>query len=292
MITKPMLAGKCSDVSALKYPVYATPKLDGIRALKIDGKLISRNWKAIPNSYTRNTFEKLLPDGLDGELILKGERPCGASFSETSSAVMSEDGDPDVLYHAFDLVKKSLTESYLDRMGNLAACTLSVLKHVRILLPERIFNEEELLAYEKKCLADGYEGIMLRTADSPYKCGRSTEREGWLLKLKRFSDSEAIILGFEEKHSNQNEADEDAFGHTKRSQALAGMVPMNTMGKLVVKDVKSGITFGLGTGFDDALRSKIWMNQSKYLGKIVKYKFQACGVKEKPRFPVFLGWRS
>jgi DNA ligase-1 len=67
---------------------------------------------------------------------------------------------------------------------------------------------------------------------------------------------------------------------------------MDTLGKLIVKDVASGIEFGLGTGFDDSQRSQIWHNQSKYLGKIAKYKFQACGVKEKPRFPVFLGWRS
>jgi len=290
MITKPMLAGKCSDVCKLQYPVYATPKLDGIRALKIDGALVSRNFKAIPNSHLRSIFEHILPDGTDGELILINGKPCGADFGKTSSAVMSEDGRPEVLYHAFDLVKDSARKPYLDRIYDLEHAVRST--YVRVLSPRKLDSESELLSYEKQCLSQGYEGIMLRTGDGPYKFGRSTEREGWLLKLKRFDDSEAIVLGFECKYSNQNEADEDAFGHTKRSSCKDGLVAMDTLGKLIVKDIHSDIEFGLGTGFDDAQRSNIWRNQAKYLGKIAKYKFQACGVKEKPRFPVFLGWRS
>ena len=57
---------------------------------------------------------------------------------------------------------------------------------------------------------------MVRTPDSPYKCGRSTEREAWLLKIKRFEDAEAVVLGTYEGMSNMNEAGVDAFGRTKR----------------------------------------------------------------------------
>jgi DNA ligase-1 len=32
--------------------------------------------------------------------------------------------------------------------------------------------------------------------------------------------------------------------------------------------------------------------RKKLLGKIVKYKYQEIGVLEKPRFPVFLGFRD
>ena len=65
MITKPMLAGKVKDLDKIDYPVYATPKLDGIRAVMIDGKLVSRNFKAIPNNFTRTKFEKILPDNTE-----------------------------------------------------------------------------------------------------------------------------------------------------------------------------------------------------------------------------------
>jgi len=48
-ITKPMLSGKFDDFDKesleLTYPLLGTPKLDGIRALKINGKLVSRAFK-------------------------------------------------------------------------------------------------------------------------------------------------------------------------------------------------------------------------------------------------------
>lgn len=290
MISKPMLAGKCLDVAKLKYPVYVTPKLDGIRALMIDGKLVSRNFKSIPNNYIRKTFEDILPDNIDGELILNGEKESGAEFGKTTSAVMSEDGEPDVKYYAFDYVKGNISKPYTERILDLQKSIKS--SKVIILSPVKINNEKELLKYEAECLAKGYEGVMIRSGDGPYKCGRSTEREGYLLKLKRFEDSEAEIIGFEEQMSNQNEAEEDAFGRTKRSQAKAGMVAADTLGHLIVKDVKSGIDFGVGSGLNDAIRDEIWKNKKKYMGKIIKYKFQPYGVKEKPRLPIFLGFRE
>jgi len=295
MITKPMLASKVKDPEKIKYPVYATPKLDGIRALKIDGKLVSRNFKLIPNKATREYFENALPDNVDGELILKNGKPCGAEFNKTSSAVMSEEGNPEVIYYVFDYVLNDLKKPYLERIEEIEHIEDGV-QRVIVVKPTKINNEKELLAYEQNCLKDGYEGVMIRTGDSPYKCGRSTEREGYLLKIKRFEDSEAEIIGFEEKNHNQNEAEEDAFGHTKRSQKKAGMVGADTLGKLVVKDIStgkkySGVEFSIGTGLNDELRKEIWENQKKYKGKIVKYKYQPDNAYDKPRFPVFLGFR-
>ena len=40
-ITKPMLATKCECPAALRFPVLATPKLDGIRCLKLGGKALT-----------------------------------------------------------------------------------------------------------------------------------------------------------------------------------------------------------------------------------------------------------
>lgn len=291
-----MLAGKIKDLSKIQYPVYATPKLDGIRALMIDGKLVSRNFKAIPNKVTREYFERVLPNNVDGELILKNGRDCGADFNLTSSAVMSENGNPNVVYYLFDYVLNDLNKPYLERIKEISH--IESVNNVKVVKPKKINNEEELLKYEQKCLTEGFEGVMIRTGNSPYKCGRSTEREGYLLKIKRFEDSEAKIIGFEEKNHNQNEAEEDVFGRTKRSQKKAGMVGANTLGKILVKDVGgkyNNIEFKIGTGFNDELRKELWNNKSKYLGKIVKYKFQPNPTEDsgylKPRFPVFLGFR-
>ena len=71
-ITKPMLAVKATSLENIRYPVLASPKLDGIRGLPIpDGKrgvsMVSRNWKPIPNNFVRTWLEMNVPAGLDGE---------------------------------------------------------------------------------------------------------------------------------------------------------------------------------------------------------------------------------
>jgi len=72
------------------------------------------------------------------------------------------------------------------------------------LLPRVINSAEELDAFEAACLRDGFEGVMLRSPSGRYKFGRSTLKENLLLKLKRFEDAEAQIIGFEELSHNAN----------------------------------------------------------------------------------------
>jgi DNA ligase-1 len=43
---------------------------------------------------------------------------------------------------------------------------------------------------------------------------------------------------------------------------------------------------------NDELRLSIWENPEKYLGKLIKYKYQNFGIKVAPRLPVFLGFRD
>lgn len=69
-------------------------------------------------------------------------------------------------------------------------------------------------------------------------------------------------------------------------------MPAGTLGKMVVKDLKSGVVFNLSSGWDEKKTKEIWQNQQKYMGKIVKYKFQAIGTLIKPRIPICLGFRD
>jgi len=92
---------------------------------------------------------------------------------------------------------------------------------------------------------------------------------------------------------NDNEATKDAFGHTTRSSHKENKRPANTLGALVVRDIKTKIEFEIGTGFNDEQRQEIWDERDKYMDKIVKYKhFNISGVKEKPRFPSYIGIRD
>lgn len=280
---KPMLAGKLDDLSSIRFPVLATPKLDGIRCIIENGKVLSRSLKPIPNKYVQDVM-KYLPDGLDGEIMLKS---ISADFNTIQSAIMREDGRPDFTYHIFDYCKEQFApyNKRIDALSN-----LDLPNYCTRLYPTKISSMEELLEYETNIVGLGFEGVMIRQPDSPYKFGRSTPKEQYLIKIKRFEDSEAKIIGFEELMHNDNVAEEDKLGHTKRSSKKEGLVPADTLGMLKVKDIHNGIEFGLGTGFTAELRKTIWDEQHKYKGLIVKYKYQ--GIVNAPRFPVFIGFRS
>jgi len=287
-ITRPMKGENVVDkMDSIRYPVYVSPKIDGIRSLKIDGKVLSCSFKLIPNNYIRKIMADLV-DGLDGEIIVDG------AINDVSSAVMSEDGEPKFTYCVFDYIKddSNLEIAFENRLKDLKELSLpSFCKKVEYKLVESL---EELLIFEEECLNKGYEGIMIRSPKSPYKCGKSTVKQGWLLKLKRFKDSEAIITGFYEKMHNDNEEETNELGLTKRSSAKAGKKPTGTLGGMYVKDIYSNKSFkiGGGDGLGKELRQKIWDSRDYYLGKIVKYKYQKDEGYDLPRHPNFLDFRD
>lgn len=285
-VVKPMLA---SDAEHVNYPVLASTKLDGIRCLIIDGVPTSRNGKPIRNRFVQAYFKQHQKDceGLDGELIV-GDPFAKDVFQVTTSGVMSSDGQPNFQFYVFDYHDMP-SAGYRARHRRL----LDAKFPDRVLKVEQVLcnSDQEMVEYEEGCLSLGYEGLILRDPDGRYKYGRSTAKEGLLLKVKKFSDSEAEVVGFEELMSNQNPKTKDVFGDTERSSHKAGMVPMDTLGALVCRHT-NGQTFGIGTGFDQATRKEIWTNRKKYLGKLAKYKHLEISVKDLPRFPVFLGWRD
>jgi len=299
MITKPMLSGSLEDVSKLKFPVLASAKLDGIRCLMVGGKCLSRTFKPIPNKFIREWMEANIPDGFDGELVSRNADGSMRTFNEIQGDVMREENEPNFEFQAFDRVTDSLTEPFEKRFDKLRFLVKTInLKHLVLAEHVLINNIEELDAYEEKCLAEGYEGIMVRSLSGPYKCGRATEKEGTLLKVKRFLDSEAVILGFEEQLENTNEAEKDAFGRTKRSSHQDGMVGKGTLGKFLVREIGSTpwkdreFAIGTGEGLTQVLRQEIWDNREAYVGKIVTYKYQMHGIKSLPRLPIWKGFRD
>lgn len=284
-----------ADVEEVTFPVIASPKLDGIRCLKISGKAVSRSFKPISNHFIRTEIEKFLPDGIDGEIMLDG-----ATFSEITSAVATEDGTPNFVYHAFDYVASdNLNRPYKERLKDLEVVCVNI-PYVRIVETRLIANLDQLEKYEEECLEKGYEGVMLRSPQGPYKCGRSTLKEQYLLKIKRFDHFEAKIVDFLEQMHNDNEKEENELGLTKRSTSKDGMSPAGTLGKFVVEslaeavNIKSGdqLKVGSGSGLTKELRQLVWNNKEKFLGKLIRCKYQKVGSKDKPRFITFDGFRD
>lgn len=280
---KPMLA--CSTIppiEALDYPVMASPKLDGIRCLIVDGKPVSRKLKPIPNRHIQQELGKLNLPELDGELMLKS-----GDFNSVQSSIMSEDGKPDFEYVVFD----NFADPKLPYGSRYTKALLkdypSVIKFVSNVVVHSAKQMQEVLT---EWLNEGYEGAIVRDPSGPYKFGRSTLNQGWMLKLKVFNDAEATIIGVTELEHNDNEATIDALGHTVRSSHSANQCAGDTLGALVCE--YKGEEFKIGSGFDAAERSRLWAIRDKLPGQLVTFKYQEITKYGKPRFPVYKGLRS
>ncbi len=301
MITnlKPMLAGTAPADHTYRWPVLVSPKLDGVRALVRGGVVLSRKLKPIPNKHVQLMFGHDQYEGFDGELIV-GPATDPNVMQATMSGVMSEDGEPDVTFFAFDLWDRPdmpFIRRYQLLEGTIAALAAEDY-NMTLLRQTAVDCHATLEQCEQAALAAGFEGLMVRDPNASYKFGRSTLREGILLKLKRFEDGEAMILGFEERMHNGNEATVDELGHTKRSTHQANKVGRGDIGAFVCKlmdsdNVPVGVEFNVGTGFTDEQRADYWARRPDLVGRLVKFKhFAQSGAKDAPRHPVFLGFRD
>jgi len=293
MNLRPMLAGKApEDLERLRFPLIASPKLDGIRCLIKDGVALSRTLKPIRNRHIQSLIGRPEYNGFDGELIV-GSPTDPNCMQHTSSGVMSFAGEPDFRYYVFDRWDHNL-QPFQDRFYSLGALDGLDYSIVQLHYHEILTSVPMIESMEKDVLEHGYEGLILRDPHGPYKFNRSTTKEGWMLKLKRFAQDEAIVIGVEELLHNANAEMVDELGYTQRSQAKEYLIPTGKLGALVcrllVDKQPTGCVFNIGTGFDDFQRS---LPLADWIGKVVTFKhFAQQGVLEKPRHPVFISVRD
>lgn len=299
----PMLAAKPkpADYEKITYPKLASPKLDGIRAVVQGGQVWSRKGILIPNKRVQRTFGRKAYEGFDGELIV-GEPTGQGVFGRTTSGVMSVEGEPDVQFYVFDFLRGNVKGyAYTARLRELER-HVDVSKDYEIVVVEQlsIRDDIELDHFEAVYLADGYEGMMLRDPAGAHKHGRSTMREQGLIAIKRFAQAEGVILACNEEMANTNVATLSETGHSKRSSHKAGKVVKGRLGSCTVRVTDCselpemiGQTLNVGAGFSADERSIFWAQRGGMVGKEgFQFKFQAHGVKDKPRIPVYTGFRD
>ena len=163
-ITNPLLAATF-DASKAQFPYAATPKIDGIRFLMVNGQAVSRSLKPIRNKYIQQLLSSALPNGCDGELT------CGDNFQESTSAIMRIEGEPDFKVWLFDYVNPAAKKmkGYTERMNELRDFEPFDLPNYQVLYPTTVTSQEEADKLMATFLSDGYEGLMLRSPDGPYK---------------------------------------------------------------------------------------------------------------------------
>jgi DNA ligase-1 len=275
----------------LQFPLLCSYKLDGIRCITKSDVCKSRSFINLPNLEVQEYFSKY--QELDGELI-DGCYHDPDVYNRTQSTVMSVNKTASqVCLYVFDYVLESLAdEPYYERL-KMVEEYVAAINDPRVIFLEHILcnNIEELLAFEEKALLMGFEGIMARAVNGRYKHGRGTWKEGIIYKVKRFADEEAVIVGFEERMTNNNVAGVDAFGRSKRSHNAENKEGAGTTGRILVEWMGQTLSIAPGSFTHDQLQ-EIWNHQDKYIGKLLRFRHFPHGQKDRPRMPRATGFRD
>jgi DNA ligase-1 len=308
-----------TDLSSLRYPLLASEKIDGWRALVCEinwardnipcepkhrqyfdaarfAIVLSASLKPISNWHVQRQLD--LPEliGCDGELR------SAEQFNETSSAFASHGGQPPFAFFIFDLFDKP-NDPFGSRLLQLKTRHLPSIDDNTLLIKHphfEILDSDHLTEFMEAILPPSAEGAVTRDPKGLYKYGRATEKQQWMLKIKPFEDAEAVVVGFEELMHNENDPEVSQLGLQKRSSRKDGKVPSGKLGALICKRLRPGDSqpemeepvFRIGTGFTDADRHYLWAQQGNLFGKIVVYKSMKRGVLSAPRHPVFKGFRA
>ena len=292
-MTKPfrIMKGDPVDPKFLRYPLYVFPKFNGFRGYIKDGVVYTASNKPFKNRAMQEAFGKPEYEGLDGEFVVGDPSDGDNSLNRTSSVVTRVDGDiSDLQFFVFDHIGdldapyRARFFSVYDRFEPIDTDTRD-----RVMVSPMVVAHswEDVAALERGYVSQGWEGVITRDPEAPYKCGRSTAHEAYMGKLKQFIDAEFEIIGFEERMHNTNEATVNERGLTQRSSAKDGKVGRGDLGALICR-TKEGHTFGVGTGFNDAQRAELWAIRHELAGQLAKVKYHAVGSNTVPVLPVFL----
>jgi len=232
---------------------WMSEKLDGVRAYW-DGKTFTSrlgNRFIAPDWFTAG-----LPDtALDGELWTDRKQ-----FQKTVSIVRRQDASKHweaVRFLVFDAPKQpgpfEQRLAFIERLFQAPLAYAEAHKHQ---VCEGLAHMQRELARIEQL---GGEGLMFREPESLYEAGRSRT----LLKVKRFLDAEAKVIGHLAGRGR----------HKGRLGSLEVITP-------------AGTTFSVGTGLSDAERKN-----PPALGSVITYRFQELTDAGVPRFPSFVGVR-
>lgn len=288
----------CPDLESLRYPMFASEKLDGVRAVILDGVALSRNMLPLHENFQRrmSTILRLLPR----EIVLDCEvfNPT-YTFSQITSGIAHADEENVRLYfYVFDAMSrdewfgKSCTP--FDRRRDLVelACDeydpdKSFLVPVKqIVMP----TAKAVQSHLAEAVGVGKEGLMLRSPNQLYKHGRSTLKQGDFVKLKAWETVDCQIIGFKQGKTLTESAralntDKDAFGRTKRGDCQADRESVDGLGSVEVRCPDGSTCFAMFTAGSEARSQIVWQGKEQWLGKMVEVEYQSVGTKDKLRLP-------
>lgn len=285
---KPMLAKVFRKAKKVSYPASLQPKLDGLRCLayRKDGKVFLQSRGGDPYSvaHIMEALEQFLPEGLilDGELYVHG-----MLLQDINSLVRRPQPDSLLLeYHVYDCVSPSASNMpWPERRDLLAAWFCGVPNTFGIVAVPTwtVNNEQEVMDYHNRLVANGFEGAIVRLLEGTYRFGyRSSD----LLKVKEFQDEEFLVVGWKKKKENfVYYIDED--GNTRTRAVLVPCLICRT---------KDDVEFDVSMADTHKERARLFeqlqADESSYVGKQLTVRFFGYTKKGTPFLPVGVAIRE
>lgn len=257
IVILPMLAKSYDkEYTKILYPCYGQPKLDGMRALVDQHKMISRKGKEI------NTMDHILArTSTVSDVVLDGELYAhGISFQDNMKLIKKyrPGSSETVKYHVYDCI---MDLPFWDRYTKLCDAVAG-LEHIEVVETTILNNVEDLKAYHAENIARGYEGTMVRWGNDGYKLdGRSSN----LLKYKDFEDDVFKV--------------KDIVPSERRPEQ--GLVVLE----------HEGLTFKATPKMSNSEKEELLKNKDQYIGQVAEIRYFELTDGGIPRFPVCVGFR-
>lgn len=199
----PMLAVSLADSGRLRFPMLASPKIDGIRVSIIERGPVTRGGALLPNERFRAYLDRDELRGLDGELTFGDpvapdvvQRSIGAGMSRKGPA--PERGLTFWVFDSFAHPEEPFTDRYSEASRAVKRVGLPL---VHMVPQTRVRAAGELSEIETRFLGLGFEGAVLRRPDARYYFGRIKPHTQALLKVKRRELMTGVIVGITRKES-------------------------------------------------------------------------------------------
>ena len=270
-LPKPMLAASLDKVKPETIDwdtAYCQPKLDGHRALFLDGVLYSRSGKVIDLPHIVEAINKSDRQNLhlDGELYLHGK-----TLQEVSSLIKGAKKNPeaalDVEYHIYDVVDENA--SFIIRVEDFEEGYHEFHPKLVVNPTYAVSNMEDLMLLHKEWRDEGYEGTMLRFGNDGYATGKRSRK---LLKVKEFHDAEFKVIGYEE-------------GKPYIRDYMTYRVPV------WICETESGGTFNVTAAGNMHEKAFEWEHRDECVGEMLTVKFHNLSKDGIPQLPVALQWK-
>lgn len=269
-LKKPMLATSLDKVKpeSIEWDTaYVQPKLDGHRALFVDGVLYSRSGKVInlPHIVDAINESGCQHLHLDGELYLHGK-----TLQELGSLIKKLTPESEqVEYHIYDVVDENATFS--ERTEDFEEGS-GFEFHPKIVVNPTFSVDcmEEVMEHHKQWREEGYEGTMLRFGEDGYGTDKRSRK---LLKVKEFHDAEFKVIGYEE-------------GKPYIRGNKTYRVPV------WICETESGGTFNVTAAGNMHEKAVEWENRDEMLRRMLTVKFHNMSKDDIPQLPIALQWRD